>query len=148
MIKDLIFSLYDAEMSWATGNTEEFINHRIFLLEKLEEVTNYEESGIAFYLSYWLEDIMLALCFGSIGAKYLKIPNRVFNRRVKRSSLLAGCITEVNGTKELGFNPFNAISAESEDEIFDIINEQFSNKTGALKIIESFIAETEVNLST
>ena len=148
MIKDLIFSLYDAEISWATGNTEEFINHRIYLLEKIDDLTSGEESVLSFYFSYWLEDIMLALCLGSRSAKYIKIPNRILNRRVKRTPLLLGCLEETNGSRELKFNPFNAISSQSEDEIFDIINEQFSHKLGALKIIEAFIAESEVDLDT
>ena len=91
---------------------------------------------------------MLALCLGSRSAKYIKIPNRILNRRVKRTPLLLGCLEETNGSRELKFNPYNAISSQSEDEIFDIINEQFSHKLGALKIIEAFIAESEVDLDT
>jgi hypothetical protein len=110
-MKDLLFDIMDSEYSLASGNTTEFIEGKIRLLEYIQDHPDAENGYLVKYL---LEDIAFGLSVGKSREAYM-IPKRIYHRRVELCELLASEVKPINDNQSaLQRNPFNRISEDTE----------------------------------
>ena len=136
-MKDVLFNLTDSEYSFATGNSDEFLNERMVVVEELVEMAANEQS-MKFFLPFLIEDLILGYCLAKNADKFV-LPARVFKNRFMTNPLLSSRVKCVsNNTWSLEENPFTLATAETLEEVKCTIN-GFKNDPIVKRTIAQFM---------
>jgi hypothetical protein len=103
----------DAEYSYCTGNTEEFLNGKLAVFDALQTISSGD--GVVRHLEQLiLEDLIVGYCVGG-GLKWANVPTELYWRRVKTHPFFVGStVVENDGTRTVQIKErlFNTVSEE------------------------------------
>ena len=136
-LKDVMFNLTDSEYSFATGNSDEFLNERMVVVDELVEMAATEPS-LKFFLPFLIEDLILGYCLAKNADKFV-LPSRVFKNRFMTNPLLSNKVKPVSSnTWSLEENLFTLATPETLEEVKNTIN-SFKNDPVVKRTIAQFM---------
>ena len=136
-LKEVLFNLTDSEYSFATGNSDEFLNERLVVVDELVEMAANEPS-LKFFLPFLIEDLILGYCLAKNAERFV-LPIRVFKNRFMANPLLSSRVRPVSSTSwSLEENPFTLATAETLEEVKTTIN-SFKNDPIVKRTIAQFM---------
>lgn len=133
----MLFNLTDSEFSFATGNSDEFLNERMVVIDELIAMATNEPS-LKFFLPFLIEDLILGYCLAKNTDRFV-LPTRVFKNRFMTNPLLSSKVKALSSTSwSLEENPFTLATAETLEEVKTTIN-SFKNDPVVKRTIAQFM---------
>jgi hypothetical protein len=137
-LKNVLFNLTDSEYSFATGNSDEFLNERMVVVDELVEMAATEPS-LKFFLPFLVEDLILGYCLAKNAERFV-LPARVFRNRFMTNPLLSGKLKPVShNTWSLEENLFTLATEETLAEVKTLIN-SFKSDPVVKRTVEHFMS--------